>query len=117
MFLFFEAFPLISQTCTVSNTYALSAAHCAEGRNITLMGLLIGEHDISKGNETSYTALLKIAAFVQHHRFDNATNANDIALIRTQTAMTFSPGVQPVCLPFKFRSETFFNRNVEALGW
>lgn len=81
------------------------------------IGLLVGEHDIKKGDETPYTVLHRISVFKQHPGFNRNTNANDIALIRTEKAMTFTRGVQPVCLPFKYREESFVNRMVQALGW
>lgn len=102
---------------SVSSTHALSAAHCSLGRSVNSLALLVGEHDIAKGNETPFTVLLRIVAFMKHPSFNTRTNENDIALIRTQQAMTFTQGVQPACLPFRFRSESFVNRMVEATGW
>ncbi|CRL05673.1 CLUMA_CG018706, isoform A [Clunio marinus] len=101
----------------ISSTHALSAAHCSIGREISSLGLLVGEHDTTKGSETPFTKLLKIASFTNHPTFSQETNADDIALIRIQNSMTFTYGVQPACLPFKFRKRTFVNTSVEALGW
>jgi hypothetical protein len=84
---------------------------------VTQLGLLVGEHDISKGNETRYTVLLRISQFKTHPQFNSDTKANDIALIRTATPMTFTQGVQPACLPFKFKGESFVNSLVQVLGW
>jgi trypsin len=84
---------------------------------VTTIGLLVGEHNIKNGNETPYTVLLRISEFKAHPQFNSDTKANDIALIRTATAMTFTQGVQPVCLPFKYRSDSLVNRMVQALGW
>jgi Trypsin len=56
------------------------------------MGLLVGEHDITKGGETPYTVLLRISAFAKHPKFNKDTNANDIALIRTQNSIAFTRG-------------------------
>lgn len=101
----------------VSTTHAISAAHCGLGRIVSMMALLIGEHDVSKGNETPYTVLLRIASFKSHPGFNKDTNANDIALIATQKPMTFTRGVQPACLPFRFRGESFVGRMVQGMGW
>jgi hypothetical protein len=84
---------------------------------VTTLGLVVGEHDITKGNETPYTVLLRISQFKSHPQFDRDSKANDIALVRTSETMTFTRGVQPVCLPFKFRRESFINRMVQVLGW
>lgn len=84
---------------------------------MTTMGLLVGEHDITKGSESPYTVLLRISEFKAHPQFDSSAKVNDIALIRTASPMTFTQGVQPVCLPFKYKSESFVNRMVQVLGW
>lgn len=34
----------------ISNRYALTAAHCVINRVATNLGLLVGDHDISTGN-------------------------------------------------------------------
>lgn len=102
-------------SCLVSSTHALSAAHCK--RTISRIGLLIGEHDVNIGSDTPYTVLLKIAAFTQHPNFDTITNANDIALVKASTTINFTRGVQPACLPFKFRNINLISKSVQALGW
>jgi hypothetical protein len=81
------------------------------------LALLIGEHDTSKGSESPYTQLLRIASFKIHEKFDEKNNSNDIGIIRTREPMKFSVGIQPACLPFKFRNEKFIGRSVKALGW
>ena len=101
----------------VSSTHALSAAHCRFGRIVSQLALLIGEHDTSRGNETTYTVLIKIAEFINHPSYNQNSNENDIALIRTQNSMTFTKGVQAACLPFKYRQEPFIGKSVQALGW
>jgi hypothetical protein len=102
---------------SVSNTHAISAAHCRLGRVISKLALVVGEHDVTKGNETPYTVLLRIASFTSHPSFNQDTNANDIALIATQTPMTFNRGVQPACLPFKFRGKSLVGSSVQGMGW
>jgi Trypsin len=106
-----------SISLAVSTTHALSAAHCRLNRVISQLGLLVGEHDTTRGNETKFTVLHRIASYISHPAFSSNTNANDIALIRTQNVMTFSEGVQPACLPFKFRGVSLVNQTVQGLGW
>lgn len=101
----------------VSSTHALTAAHCMLGRIISSLGLLVGEHDITKGSETPLTSLLRISTVLSHPNFNRNTIANDIALIMTQNVMTFSRGVRAACLPFKYGSERFENKHVQAMGW
>lgn len=81
------------------------------------MGLIVGEHDTSIGSDSPYTKLERIKEFLIHPKFDEETNANDIALIKTVNPLTFTKGVQPACLPFKFTSKSFIGKNVQAVGW
>lgn len=101
----------------VSKSYALSAAHCAIGRKLSSLALLVGEHDTNKGSESPYTQLLRIASFKIHENFDENDNFNDIGIIRTREFIAFSRGIQPACLPFKFRDEKFIGKSVKAVGW
>lgn len=37
--------------CTIiSQQYVLTAAHCIEGKDITRIGVVVGEHDVTTGN-------------------------------------------------------------------
>lgn len=77
----------------------------------------MGEHDTSIGSDSPYTKLERIQEFLIHPHFDFDTNANDIALIRLANPLTFSKGIQPACLPFRFMSESFIGKTVQAVGW
>lgn len=101
----------------ISDNHAISAAHCSLGRRITRMALLVGEHNVTTGTETAYTALHLIASFLRHPKYNSTTNANDIAIITTATTIKFNFGVGPACLPFKYRSTSFVGNTVVALGW
>ena len=101
----------------ISDTHAISAAHCSLGRKITRMALIVGEHNVTTGTETAYTALHLIASFLRHPKYDSITNVNDISIITTVTRIIFNFGVGPACLPFKYRSTTFIGNTVVALGW
>lgn len=101
----------------ISNNHAISAAHCSLGRKITRMAIIVGEHNVSTGTETAYTAIHLIASFLRHPRYNSTSNANDIAIITTITTIVFNFGVGPACLPFKFRGASFVGNTVAALGW
>lgn len=101
----------------VSASHALSAGHCLLDRKVSELGLIVGEHDVTIGSDTPYTVLLRIASVAIHPNFDSITGVNDIALIKTLNTMTFTRGVQPACLPFKFKGESLVNSTVEAIGW
>lgn len=102
---------------TVSNTHALSAAHCGTNRVISNIGISVGEHDVKKDSDSPYSKLLRISQFLIHPSFDIETNAHDIAIVKISTPLTFTKGVQPACLPFQFKTTSFVSRNVHAVGW
>jgi Trypsin len=83
---------------------------------ISSLGLVVAEHDVTK-NESIFTYLHTIAAFIIHPDYNIDSTANDIALIRTQNPIIFNEAVQPVCLPFKYRENSFLGQVVTALGW
>jgi hypothetical protein len=101
----------------ISETHAISAAHCNTGRTLSRMTLLVGEHNITTGNDTPHAALYTLRQFLRHPAYRATTGANDIALLQTTTRMIFNRGVQPVCLPFKFRGRSFVGNTVIAAGW
>lgn len=100
----------------ISSYYALTAAHCLNNRIENQLGLLVGAHNVSNGASSATSQLLVITKFFIHPTFDNSTNQNDIAVIRTKTVIVFSAAVGPICLPFKFTRRSFRGDNITALG-
>ncbi|XP_001861527.2 venom serine protease 34 [Culex quinquefasciatus] len=101
----------------ITNYHALTAAHCPLGRSITNLGLLVGDHDITSGTDTSYAALHRLASIRSHESYSTVTKQNDIAIVRTQTEILFTAGVGPACMPFKFFGASFVGVELEAVGW
>lgn len=99
----------------VSKRYALTAAHCLSGRSTSTTGLLVGDHNIKTGTETTFSALYTIRSFIMHSSYNSNTGANDIGLVLTNVVITFNRGVGPVCLPFRFSNQAF-GSIVTALG-
>lgn len=81
------------------------------------LAILAGEHDTSTGSESAYTKLLRIASFIVHEKFDDASSMHDIALLQPRESFVFSRGIQAACLPFRYRNENFIGRSVKAVGW
>lgn len=86
-------------------------------RTVDDTALLVGDHNLTTGSDTSYAQAYVIAQFLSHPGFTTKPVSNDIALIRTYQPMQFNEGVSPVCLPWKYRSESFVGATVEACGW
>ncbi|KXJ67974.1 hypothetical protein RP20_CCG006956 [Aedes albopictus] len=101
----------------ISNYYALSAAHCLLLRTVDDTALLVGDHNLTTGSDTGYAQAYVIAQFLSHPGFTTQPVSNDIALIRTYQPMQFNEGVGPVCLPWKYRGDSFVGATVEACGW
>lgn len=76
----------------------------------------MGEHDISSGLETQYTAYYTINKFIVHEQYDKVSSQNDIALIRVQK-MQFSRNVNAVCLPFRTPVSNYDSVTVTTAGW
>lgn len=89
---------------TVSSGVAVTAAHCFAGRNIKVMRLLVGEHDVKKALETRFTRSLIIVKVKLHENFNSTSNDNDIALVFIEGKITFNDGVGPSCLPILYAS-------------
>lgn len=77
----------------------------------------MGEHDVTTNAETSFTRVLKISSYTSHPNYETKNNSNDIALLRTEKPMIFNDGVQPSCLPYRYRSQSMLGKQVEVLGW
>lgn len=108
---------ILSSIFTVTNYHALTAAHCPIGHSIANLALLVGDHNITTGSDTTYAALYLLASIKVHESYSKTTNLNDIAIVRTQKQIIFSSGVSPVCLPFKYYGASFVGIALEAAGW
>ncbi|XP_063709288.1 venom serine protease-like [Culicoides brevitarsis] len=105
----------------ISPFYVLSAAHCyntAQFSKVTNVGVLVGDHDYSTGQDTPFSAFYRVALIKKHVGFKSITNVNDIALLKTSKEIQFSIAVGPACLPYGFASNYFDdNFELEAPGW
>lgn len=82
----------------LSNTRALSAAHCVDGAAVANIRVIAGLH--SRSN-TAGTQTSNCARLVMHAQYNQgtATFANDIAIIHLVTAITTGSGIQFATLP------------------
>lgn len=101
---------------TVSENYAVTAAHCFNvKRQISVIYLLVGDHDISKGDDTPYAAIYATKRIITHSGYvpESDDQNNDIALVQTVNPISWKRTIGPACLPFIFAGfngfETYFN--------
>ncbi|MCZ0981981.1 serine protease [Streptomyces diastatochromogenes] len=103
----------------VGERYVLTAAHCLTGSygNTARVGVLLGDHDLTRGDDSPNVVLAAPAAFLLHPGYDPGTQRDDIALIRLAEPVVFNRDVRPVALPGRFAHGTFDHVRVEAPGW
>ncbi|XP_072948034.1 venom serine protease-like [Epargyreus clarus] len=101
----------------ITNQHILTAAHCVSQRPYSSLAVIVGEHDVSTGNDTDYTQGFRVSSYVIHPDYNEDTLENDIAIIKIQGTIVFSEYVGPVCLPFKYASASFAGETVTMLGW
>ncbi|XP_025269824.1 venom serine protease 34 [Camponotus floridanus] len=101
----------------ISERYILTAAHCLDNKNTSNVGILVGDHDLSTGADTNASRLYTVSRFDIHPLYNNESLENDIAIITTNSPISFSEKVGPACLPFQHQSDSFAGSYVDLLGW
>ncbi|XP_029163413.1 venom serine protease 34-like [Nylanderia fulva] len=101
----------------IAESYVLTAAHCVKDRDISTIGVVVGEHDVTTGTETNATKLFRIVNCIMHEHYNDNHNDNDIAICKINGTIEYSAEVGPACLPFQHRDDTFGGDIVTALGW
>ncbi|XP_076628671.1 venom serine protease 34 [Colletes latitarsis] len=101
----------------ISIKHVLTAAHCIIGRNIEMLGVVVGEHDIRTGKETNATKLYRIKKATMHPNYFRKSFLNDIAVVELHGNIVYSNEVGPACLPFQHSPDTFGGSYVDILGW
>jgi len=86
----------------LSPSWILTAAHCAE---IVYIGTYTGDvvwlgmHDRRGGEDDAERQMIKISEKFIHPEYDNPARANDVALLKLESAATMGKTVSPACLP------------------
>ncbi|XP_008558373.1 venom serine protease 34 [Microplitis demolitor] len=101
----------------INNKQVLTAAHCVIGRNPKDVGVLVGDHDISKSTETNAAKLFRVSRIDIHPLFSKISLDYDIAMVTINGTIMFNQQVGPVCLPFQHAPDTFAGNYVDLLGW
>jgi len=86
----------------LSPSWVLTAAHCAE---IVYIGTYTGDvvwlgmHDRRGGEDDADRQMIKISEKFIHPEYDSPARANDVALLKLETAALMGKTVSPPCLP------------------
>ncbi|XP_014477082.1 PREDICTED: venom serine protease 34-like [Dinoponera quadriceps] len=99
----------------INKQFVVTAAHCIKGRNLSKFGVLIGDHDLKTGRDTSAAKLYLIQGCVMHPNYTYVIN--DIAVCKIKGTIQYSTKVGPVCLPFQHKYDSFNGAILTALGW
>ncbi len=109
--------PGMITVCTgsiVSSRYILTAAHCLLHADRVMV--TVGSADIDDWARS--VRIFAKAAYI-HPNFlgVRGTARDDIALIELSRNLTFSPHIQPICLPSKFNEATPPKQQAVITGW
>lgn len=103
---------------SVSYRYILSAAHCFDAiNNPTDIVARLGDHNLQNPTESIYTLDMNIRRVRQHEAYNRQNQANDIALLTTESDIIYTRGVGPACLPLLYDRSFFDNKILWAAGW
>ncbi|XP_059079997.1 chymotrypsin B-like [Tigriopus californicus] len=104
----------------INEDTVLTAAHCMNLPNFqsNYCQVFLGEHDLSLTNETEFTLQRRVSRIVLHHGYSDATSplTHDIAILKLDQSVPFSPAIGPVCLPTD-SSASFEPRLGISIGW
>jgi trypsin len=93
----------------INSRWALCAAHCTIGRTTANTRVVVGTHLMNSGGVSHTTSQI-----VNHPSYSGITLANDISVVQTEAAITFTGLVQPIGLAADF---TGGGVTATASGW
>ncbi|XP_055544670.1 serine protease snake-like [Wyeomyia smithii] len=110
--------PAIHYLCggsLVSDRFVLTAGHCVNtieyGPASTVR---LGELALDSSNDEAFPEDFNIAELIPHPEYKQTSQYNDIALVKLERKVIFSPYIRPICLPTK---SDLNNKRAIATGW
>merc|ERR1712055_379380 len=99
----------------ISEDWILTAAHCMDGAGF--VNVVMGAHSIHDSTEPTRVEVMSTDFFC-HENWNSFTLSNDLALIKMPAPITFTPEIQPVCLPsYAEGNDAFVGESVTLTGW
>ncbi|CAF1200221.1 unnamed protein product [Rotaria magnacalcarata] len=83
----------------IHKDYVLTATHCIDTNNASVITLIAGSHNVSATSETVSRQQRTAQAIDVHPQYDPTAYTNDIALLCVSISFIFNTYVQPACLP------------------
>jgi len=103
----------------IDENWIMSAAHCVDGYTNAPQRFKIkmGVYDYRNDNEAGevVSTVSRVVMNTQYNRPKQM--ANDIALLRLSSPITFTDHIQPVCLPSNVNDVLAGNLNMIVTGW
>ncbi|XP_046827166.1 venom serine protease-like [Vespa crabro] len=101
----------------ITPQHVLTAAHCVAlyKKQLYILGVIVGEHNIRTINNTKTTRLYLIDDIIVHPNY--RPKLNDLAVIKLQKRLEYSMRIGPACLPFYYTWQNFTGTVVTAVGW
>ncbi|ROL51752.1 Coagulation factor IX [Anabarilius grahami] len=103
----------------LSPLWVITAAHCLVGSQNGSFFIRVGEHDVSKTEDTEQN--LDVTRFISHPRYDSKSSLynHDIALLRLRTPIRLTPTIRPICLgPMLFSNSLLQSGSLATVsGW
>uniref|UniRef100_A0AAG5D4A3 trypsin n=1 Tax=Anopheles atroparvus TaxID=41427 RepID=A0AAG5D4A3_ANOAO len=93
----------------VDERWVLTAAHCAQDLQIEQILILAGTNNLEKGGRN-----LTIDRIIPHSRYDETTQANDIALLRLTSRVAYDEHVKRIEYSAQHVPD---NATVTLMGW
>uniref|UniRef100_A0ABM5GQ09 Transmembrane protease serine 9-like n=1 Tax=Pogona vitticeps TaxID=103695 RepID=A0ABM5GQ09_9SAUR len=82
----------------VSDQWVVSAAHCFKQNPLPDITVTLGQHQL--GNLTSSAEMIPVTQVIRNIEFGRTGTRGDIALLRLQRPLKYTPYILPVCLPY-----------------
>ncbi|XP_060137222.1 serine protease 27-like [Zootoca vivipara] len=82
----------------VAQQWVVSAAHCFTQNLFSDITVTLGAHQLA--NRSSKSQSVPVAQVIRNIAFDGTGTRGDIALLRLQRPMKYTPYILPVCVPF-----------------
>ncbi|XP_076065729.1 venom protease-like [Oratosquilla oratoria] len=102
----------------VTRRHVLTAAHCFGSNSAPdPTDVKLGEHNLLRDDDGANPESFKIIDVRSHPAYNPRDISNDIAMVKLDRDVTFSLGIQPACLPDKFKDDTFVGKNLTVAGW
>lgn len=103
----------------LSPLWVVTAAHCLLGGQNGSFFIRVGEHEVSKTEDTEQN--LEVTHLIPHPRYDSKLSLynHDIALLRLRTPIQFTLAVRPICLgPMLFSNSLLQSGSLATVsGW